>query len=329
MRVVHFVIPDQGLRIGVVDGEEVLDLTRGLGGARSTLAVLEQAHAEGKELEGLLAPAIDAAKDRWRYVDLDRPPVEGEPHLVAPILPPEVWGAGLTYVASAEFRSEEMRVGGRFDVYDHAHQHSRPELFFKATASRCVGPNDTVAVRSDSVFTVPEPELAAVLGSDGSVLAYTICNDVSAWDIERENPLFLPQSKIFDGCCALGPALVSCAQMGNIADRSLRCRIARGKSVLYDRAISIRQMRRSLQELIQALCLDNPIPTGTVLTTGTGIVVPEQFALQEGDTVEIILEPIGTLRNGVRRLGLRRPAPERSAPNQAESRGATGDDGVR
>ncbi len=307
MRIVQFVDPGQGLRIGVVHSDDVLDITDERRGLRSTLSLLQQAHGEGKDLDTYVSAAVAVAAHRWPYAELDRPPRENVAHLTVPLFPPEVWAAGLTYRRSAEFRSEEIEASGRSDIYDHAYAHGRPELFFKATASRCVGPNDAVGVRSDSVFTAPEPELAVVLAADGTILAYTACNDVSAWDIERENPLFLPQSKIFLGCCALGPTLVTAAEMGEIGDRRIRCRIERSGRTIFDETITIGQMRHGMRELIAALRLNNPIPTGTVLSTGTGIVVSEDQAMQEGDVVEITIDRIGTLRNSVRKLRVPQP----------------------
>src|SRR5881628_2151507 len=174
--------------------------------------------------------------------------------------------------------------GGRTKgIYDHVYESERPELFFKATASRTVGPNGAIGIRRDSALTAVEPELAVIVGGRGRIVGYTIGNDLSAWDIERANPLFLPQSKTFDGCFACGPALVTAGEIGDPHGLELTCTIRRAGRVLYQ--------GRS-----------NTCPPGTVLSTGTGILVPDEHALAEGDIVEITLDRVGTLRNPVRRL---------------------------
>src|SRR5206468_6096669 len=137
------------------------------------------------------------------WQSLNAAPDSGRSHLAIPIHPPEVWACGVTYKKSAEFRDEDTQTSK--GIYDHVYFAKRPELFFKGTSSRCTGPNDFIGLRIDSVFTAVEPELAVLIDTRKKVLGYLVANDVSAWDIERENPLYLPQSKVFKGCCALGP----------------------------------------------------------------------------------------------------------------------------
>jgi 2-dehydro-3-deoxy-D-arabinonate dehydratase len=159
-----------------------------------------------------------------------------------------------------------------------------------------------IGVRSDSVLTAVEPELAVVIGADGAIIGYTVGNDLSAWDIERENPLFLPQSKMFDGCFALGPVLVTAGEITAPPTLDLTCTIVRGGQTLYQGSVNTREMKRPPDELVDWLRRGNTCPAGTVLSTGTGILVPDEHALVEGDVVEITLERVGTLRNPVRRL---------------------------
>lgn len=160
-------------------------------------------------------------------------------------------------------------------------------------------------MREDSALTAVEPELALVLGPGARIVGYTAGNDLSAWDIERENPLFLPQSKVFEGCFALGPVLVTAGAIGDPHALALACRIFRDGRLRFEGRVNTGQMRRRCDELVGWLVRSNPVPAGTVLSTGTGILVPDQHALQAGDLVEIELEKVGTLRNRVRRLGRR------------------------
>jgi 2-dehydro-3-deoxy-D-arabinonate dehydratase len=205
----------------------------------------------------------------------------------------------VTYQRSAEFRDNETGE----TIYDRAHHEPRPEIFFKATVTRCVGPNQPVGIRRDSTFTAPEPELALVLGHRGEIVAYTIANDVSAWDIERDNPLYLPQSKVFRGACALGPCIATPDELPKPYEVEIHCRIRRGDAVIFAESSSTARLKRTFEELIEYLIRDNPIPSASVLCTGTGIIVPQEAALQEGDVVEIEIPPIGILRNPVKRFG--------------------------
>jgi 2-dehydro-3-deoxy-D-arabinonate dehydratase len=215
------------------------------------------------------------------------------PRLACPVTPPEVWGAGVTYRRSADFREE----GTGF--YDRVYTAERPELFFKATASRCAAPGAPIGRRRDSTFTATEPELALVLGRSGRLLGFTLANDVSAWDIERENPLYLPQSKIYDGCFAFGPVLVTPDEIPDPYALTLRCRVLRGGRAVFAGEASTSQLKRRYEEIAGWLLRCNPIPTGTVLSTGTGIIQPLDVGLEEGDVVEISCPEIGTLANPV------------------------------
>ncbi|MBK9167192.1 MAG: fumarylacetoacetate hydrolase family protein [Bryobacterales bacterium] len=215
--------------------------------------------------------------------------------LLLPIDPPEVWACGCTYEMSASFRDAEH--GTREGMYAYVYREPRPEIFFKGTARVCVGPGQPVGIRPDSRFTAPEPELAVVLGRDGAILGYTLCNDVSAWDIERENPLYLPQSKMYDACCALGPVIVTADEISDPYNLQMTCTITRGDSLLFSGEVSTSKLHRKLEELVEYLRRGNRFPSGTVLSTGTGIIVTEEAALAEGDVVSITIPEIGTLSN--------------------------------
>jgi 2-dehydro-3-deoxy-D-arabinonate dehydratase len=214
---------------------------------------------------------------------------------VIPIHPAEVWGCGCTYESSASFRDAEH--GTREGFYAHVYRSERPEVFFKGTARVCVGPGDAIGIRSDSQFTAPEPELAVLLGSQGRVLGYTLANDVSAWDIERQNPLFLTQSKIFTGACAFGPVFVTPDELGDIRGLRMTCKIERNGRTLFSDAVGLDKLSRKIETLIEYLLRCNPAPAGTVLLTGTGIIAPQEAALAAGDVVTITIPQIGELRN--------------------------------
>jgi 2-dehydro-3-deoxy-D-arabinonate dehydratase len=208
---------------------------------------------------------------------------------------------GCTYEMSATFRDGEH--GTREGFYYQAHTAPRPEIFFKGTQRVCVGPNAKIGLRSDSTFTAPEPELAVLLGSKGRILGYTLANDVSAWDIERENPLYLPQSKIFTGCCALGPWFVTADEITHPYAINLGCTIRRGGTLLFEGACSTAKLGRKLELLIEYLLRANPVPAGSVMLTGTGIIVTQEAALQAGDVVTITGDGLGSLSNEVAAVG--------------------------
>ena len=161
----------------------------------------------------------------------------------------------------------------------------------------CVGPGEPIGIRCDSKFTAPEPELALVLGKGGSIVGYTLANDVSAWDIERENALYLPQSKVYDRCCALGPVIVTPDEIGDPYKLEMTCTITRGGEERFSGAISIAKLHRKLETLVEYLTRANHVPAGTVLLTGTGIIVTKEAALAPGDVVTIAVPGIGELSN--------------------------------
>ncbi|MEM3045815.1 MAG: fumarylacetoacetate hydrolase family protein [Candidatus Bathyarchaeia archaeon] len=237
--------------------------------------------------------------DPYEYAALDRAANGSEPHLMLPYRPPEVWGCGITYERSRKAREGETVIKG---AYDLVYEAERPEIFFKATGDRCVGPNEAIAVRGDSKSTVPESELAFVVGRGPSIIGYMVGNDVTARDIEGENPLYLPQAKIYAACCALGPAFVSAESIPNPRNLAVKCRILREGRTVFEGETSTSRLKRSLEELLSFLCRDNPIPVGSVCLTGTGIVPPVEFTLRDGDLVEIEIEGLGVLRNPVRQL---------------------------
>lgn len=218
-----------------------------------------------------------------------------------PLEPREVWACGCTYEVSSSFRDAEH--GTREGFYAYVYREPRPEIFFKGTARVCVGPGEPIGIRSDSKFTAPEPELAVVLGGKGAVLGYTLANDVSAWDIERENPLYLPQSKVYDGCCALGPVIVTADELTDPYTLEMTCTIARDGATIFSGNVSTSKLHRRIETLVDFLLRANSVPAGSVLLTGTGIIVPQEAAIQPGDVVTIRIPEIGELSNPARIVG--------------------------
>jgi 2-dehydro-3-deoxy-D-arabinonate dehydratase len=217
--------------------------------------------------------------------------------LLPPLDPPEVWCAGVTYERSLDARMEES-VGSR-DVYADVYRSARPELFLKdAAGRRTAGPGDTIGIRGDSVWNVPEPEIGLVLGRHGKILGYTIGNDVSSREIEAANPLYLTQAKVYAGGCAIGPAVYAPPRAPHGFQIVMRISDANG-DVIYEDRTTTAQMTRSFDELISWLTRDNPIALGTVLLTGTGLVPPDDVSLTPGHWVEIHVPEVGTLVNPV------------------------------
>jgi 2-dehydro-3-deoxy-D-arabinonate dehydratase len=216
-------------------------------------------------------------------------------HAIIPIHPVEVWACGCTYEMSAAFRDAEH--GTREGMYAYVYREPRPEVFFKGTARVCVGPGQPIGIRSDSKFTAPEPELALILGSNGRILGYTLANDVSAWDIERENALYLPQSKVYTACCALGPVIVTPDELTDPYNLEMTCSIKRNGSTTFEGSTSTARLHRKFETLTEYLLRANPVPAGSVVCTGTGIIVTEGAALAPGDKVTIRVPEIGELTN--------------------------------
>jgi len=218
-----------------------------------------------------------------------------EPYeLALPVEPPEIWCAGVTYERSRDARIEESGS----DVYAKVYDAARPELFLKdAGCRRTVGPGLPIGVRADSAWNVPEAEVGLVLGERGSIAGYTIGNDVSSRDIEGANPLYLPQAKVYAGACAIGPAVLVTDDPGPVFEIELR--ILEGGTEVYRGETSTARMKRGFADLASWLVRDNPVPLGSVLLTGTGLVPPDDFSLAPGHIVEITVPGIGTLRNEV------------------------------
>lgn len=302
MRIVRYK-SNKGLRLGLWEGNEVIDLTQlDEESFKSFIDLVINAYEKRVSIVDIIKKALEDNSGglyRQPYEELDNP--NRIKRLVIPIDPPEIWGCGVTYKRSRAAREFETGVKG---IYDLVYDAERPEIFFKGTANRCVGPNENICVRGDSHWSVPEPELAFILGPDQKLMGFTGGNDVSARDIEGENPLYLPQAKIFAGSCALGPSIVTIEEMCTEPKLEIECEIFRAGERIFKDSINTSKMKRSIEELKSFLCRYNPVPVGTVCLTGTGIVPPDDFSLEEGDIVEIRIEKIGTLRNRVKRKAI-------------------------
>jgi 2-dehydro-3-deoxy-D-arabinonate dehydratase len=281
------------VRLGYLDGTHVQILRTPHDGIETTLDLLTAADDRGLEVQQWLASGRAArAFEAVDWTSLDQR-TNGQYRLRYPLTPPEVWGCGVTYRRSADFREEGS------GIYDRVYVAPRPELFFKATASRCVGHGDAIGKRSDSGFTAAEPEVAIAVGASGRILGFSVCNDVSAWDIERDNPLYLPQSKVYLACFAFGPFLVTPDEIANASALTLTCRVTREGREIFSGSASTADLKRPYAELIACLRHSNPVPTGTVLATGTGIIQPMSAGLEPGDLVTISCPELGELRNPV------------------------------
>lgn len=218
--------------------------------------------------------------------------------ILAPIQSQEVWASGVTYYRSRSARIEESKDAGGGDFYDRVYSAPRPELFFKATGRRVVGPDGKVQIRSDANWSVPEPEMTLLISPKGKIVGYTIGNDMSSRDIEGENPLYLPQAKVYDRSCALGPCILLSPDPLPAAT-SIEIRILRNGETAFHGTTSLTELKRDPETLVSFLYRDNSFPDGCFLMTGTGIVPPDSFTLASGDRIQITIEPIGTLSNEV------------------------------
>jgi len=270
--------------VGRIENDHVLPLALKGGQYRTLADILEEENP---------VEAVEFLTDTDR---LDKAIPLAEAQLRAPIDQQEVWAAGVTYRRSQSARMEESEHAA--SAYDRVYASPRPELFFKATPHRVVGPLAPVRIRQDSKWNVPEPELALVLNSHQRLVGFTIGNDMSSRDIEGENPLYLPQAKVYNGCCALGPCISLPIGMPPEAI-GIEMKVYRGDKTVFQGATSTAELARTFDDLIHWLCRDNSFPGGVFLLTGTGIVPDSDFTLQPADVIDITIDGIGTLRNSV------------------------------
>lgn len=297
MHLCRFHRPGRGARLGLVHDGAIYDVS-----ARwPTMTAFLQWSIGRADMSALLTQAVAAAERAGSLAEADRAPDPDALHLLKPTDDQEIWAAGVTYERSRVAREEESAGSG---IYDRVYTAARPEIFFKATPSRTVGPHEPVVVRSDSRWNVPEPELGLVINPALELVGFTAGNDMSSRDIEGENPLYLPQAKMYGRCCAVGPLIALRDTLANPRDLGITLQISRAGEQIFQGEIRTSKIVRGYEELIGFLGRDNLIGEGAVLLTGTGIVPPDSISIDEGDTVRITIEGIGTLTNPVIR-GLR------------------------
>ncbi|MBX3744779.1 MAG: fumarylacetoacetate hydrolase family protein [Verrucomicrobiae bacterium] len=284
MHLCRFETGSDGPRVGVVVDQAVIDLTAS--GVTSMTDLIE-------------APSLVARLTELTRRTLPRLPLAGV-RLLAPVEGQEVWAAGVTYLRSKTARMEESDFSAR--AYDRVYEAPRPEIFFKSLPEKVVHPGDPVGIRRDARWNVPEPELALVLNSRGELAGYTVGNDMSSRDIEGENLLYLPQAKTYDRSCTLGPWIVVGAAEADARTWEIQIDIERAGAPAFSGITSVSRMKRSFGELADWLFRSQRFPRGAILLTGTGIVPPDTFTLEEGDRVRIRISGIGTLENPVIRV---------------------------
>jgi 2-dehydro-3-deoxy-D-arabinonate dehydratase len=283
------------------DKDETISLIAQEGSRWYNLTNTDPAPESFLELAAAASLTEESVDDVARQVRDGAPTVEPatvQENLIRPIDPDEIWGAGVTYAISQEARENE---GGLAESYIHAYENERPEVYFKATPSRTVGPHDTIGIRGDSAWDVPEPELSIVMYDD-EIVGYTAGNDVCSRSIERENLLYLPQSKIYSKSCAIGPCISTENTIDDPLDLEMGMTISRDGNNVFKEATSTKEMVRSCEELVEYYTRYNTVPESTVLLTGTSIIPPDNFTLEDGDTVTIEIENIGALTNTVEQL---------------------------
>ena len=276
MKLCKFQNADGQPLVGLVDGEQIVPLM-----GTTLTQLLESAD---------VAAAVNAASK-------GEPISIGQATLLPPLDEQEVWAAGVTYKRSQTARMEESEAAA--SCYDRVYQADRPELFFKATPHRVVGPGQPIRIRSDATWNVPEPEVTLVMNSKVQLVGFTVGNDMSSRDIEGENPLYLPQAKTYSQCCGIGPWITLTEAMPAMDQIGIQLRVLRDGETVFNESTSTSQMARSFQHLIGYLGRDNEFPTGVFLLTGTGIVPDSDFTLHTNDEVQIEIDGIGVLSNVV------------------------------
>ena len=283
------------VHVGVeYEHRNILDLTHIEPEANSTLGLLKAAHLSGVTIDDVAKSIIDRPGGAVYPVDVFNNDEAGA-KLLPPIFAPEVWAFGVTYMDSMRERQAES---GSPDVYALVYNADRPEAFFKSTAERLVSPGGALGIRGDSEWDVPEPELAFVL-YEGEIVAYTVGNDMSSRSIEGANPLYLPQAKVYDRSCAIGPCIATPDVVGDSQSLDVGLKIERDGKTAFEGSANTSLMKRDCNYLADWLQRHNRVPNGTTVCTGTGTIPPPEFTLTEGDLVSISIDKIGTLVNPV------------------------------
>lgn len=283
MNLAKILAPNGKTMLAVVEGDIVRPLSLDAGQYQTLTEILES-HDPAETVRFLIDPAATTL-------------ARGSVTFLPPIDEQEVWAAGVTYKRSRSARMEESVSSAT--VYDLVYKADRPELFFKSSAAKVVGNDKPVRIRKDSAWNVPEPELALVIDRRGQIVGYTIGNDMSSRDIEGENPLYLPQAKVYDESCSLGPWITLQGSLRSLEETVISIDISRGGKSVFAGKTTAAEIARPLESLVDWLCRENTFPHGAVLLTGTGVVPDKDFTLVAGDVVAITIEGIGTLTNPV------------------------------
>jgi len=289
MHICRFMNANQQVRIGFVDQGQLYDITARFPSISAFLRWTVGRNDVGTALRQALqgTTSVGAVNDFT---------------MLRPTDEQEIWAAGVTYERSRVAREEESAKSG---IYDRVYTAARPEIFFKATPNRAVGPNEAVAIRHDATWNVPEPELTLVINPAMEIVGYTVGNDMSSRDIEGENPLYLPQAKMYARSCALGPMIALDEHIADAKNLDIHVQITRGGNVMFQGVVNTSKIVRNYVDLVEYLGRDNLFPDGVLLMTGTGIVPSDDFTLEDGDSVRISIAEIGTLENPVERGGVR------------------------
>jgi 2-dehydro-3-deoxy-D-arabinonate dehydratase len=293
-----FHLPGHGRRLGLLQGDVISDLTSSGLPELASLGNLVRASVDAP-IADILAQVDSASLRAYSRAALDRAPDQHELHIAPPADEQEVWAAGVTYAWSREAR---VREAVSKEVYVRVYDAERPELFFKSLPAKVVGPNDWIGIRGDSAWNVPEPELTLLINPALQIIGYTVGNDVSSRDIEGENPLYLPQAKVYRHSCALGPTIALAGEAIDPKAMQVSLVISRDGSVAFEGETSTVNIHRDLDELAECLGRYYDLPGGAWLMTGTGIVPGDEFTLRDGDIVRIEIDRVGVLTNPVRAM---------------------------
>ncbi len=294
MWLVRFFHPEHGVRIGVQQGDSVCDVSAQV---PTISAWLQSSVGDPQAAVDRLVKIAEASPTVYPAALFDQAPSPSVPHWLAPVDGQDVWAAGVTYERSRQARQEEADDGG--DVYQRVYQAARPELFFKAQGEWVVGHYGEVGIRADAAWNVPEPELTLVMNPALEIVGMTAGNDMSSRDIEGENPLYLPQAKIYTAACALGHG-IWLQPVENFPQTAIRIDIRRPNVVVFSGETSTTKIRRTARDLLTYLGRGLQFPQGVALMTGTGIVPPSDFTLQVGDVVQVSIDGVAALINTVK-----------------------------
>ena len=282
---------------GIVVDDKVYDISTYY--ANSLINLISDGNLNNEAFHNELISNLDKLpKSNYSFSELQKSNNNDSFGLNIPYIPNEVWACGVTYKKNMELHEQDIEESDGFKgLYAYVYDSKRPEIFFKALGHHCVGTNDYITIRSDSVETFIEAELALIFNSQGDVVGYTAANDITAWDIEKECPLFLNQAKIFKGSCVLGPCIVPERFIQSPLNLDVNCKLIRNGEIIYHGKGSTKNMKRSITEFKDYLFRDNIISNGTIFCTGTAIGIPNNMFINDGDLCHIELENIGLIKN--------------------------------